>query len=401
MGNFDPGKALSDETVWYPQGMYNEDGTFILSTADMAALNRYVWRGRLLPTDRDEYTKSLGISDGGEISNDVWKAADDLLATYKDVKGTTTEFHDTTWPRIVGLSDTIYNYATSAGGKSESSYYANMLAWVGQYNEELNKDKPDEQVLTELKQSVLTLTKQQITQIDKLQQNSNKAKKDLEAFDALCRQHQKDLASSQKTLQNLLEGDQGEIAELRKKIAENTKAVQDKQKEYDHDRLVAQTTPAYVWVFPIGTIAAAAVAAQYTQMADALEREIESLKALINQENAKLQADIRLEADINGMTADIGGLLSTIGPAIVTLGKLEGAWETMSGDLQGLHDLLSNQEGQEIPPLRLERVQLDNIVEHWNTLADYADKYRQIAYVSEPEKQDMDTYLAELEANKK
>lgn len=39
MRNFDAGKALSDETVWYPQGMYNEDGTFILSTMDMAALN--------------------------------------------------------------------------------------------------------------------------------------------------------------------------------------------------------------------------------------------------------------------------------------------------------------------------------------------------------------------------
>lgn len=150
------------------------------------------------------------------------------------MKGTTTEFHDTTWPRIVGLSDTIYNYATTAGGKSETSYYANMLVWVGQYNDELNKDKPNEQVLNELKQSVLTLTKQQIQKIDGLQQDSNKAKGDLEAFDALCRKHQENLTSSKNTLQNLLEGDQGEIAELREKIAENIKAVQDKQKECDH-----------------------------------------------------------------------------------------------------------------------------------------------------------------------
>lgn len=30
-----------------------------------------------------------------------------------------------------------------------------------------------------------------------------------------------------------------------------------------------------------------------------------------------------------------------------------------------------------------------------------ADKYRQTAYVSEPEKQNLDTYLAELEVNRK
>lgn len=90
--SFDPTKPIDDPTVWYPKGMYLEDATgpdgepiFILAEKDMAALNRYVWSCKLLPTNRDDYKLSLGIVDGSEISAPVWSAADKVIATYKGV----------------------------------------------------------------------------------------------------------------------------------------------------------------------------------------------------------------------------------------------------------------------------------------------------------------------------
>lgn len=43
----------------------------------------------------------------------------------------------------------------------------------------------------------------------------------------------------------------------------------------------------------------------------------------------------------------------------------------MSSDLRDLHELFDVQENQEIPPMLLEKLELQNIVEAWNTLADF------------------------------
>ena len=92
MSAFDPTKPINDASVWKPQGMYVKQDTkdgkeevFILAKEDMSALNRYVWTGKLLPTNRDEYKRSLGILDGTEISDNVWTAADQLLVSYTAV----------------------------------------------------------------------------------------------------------------------------------------------------------------------------------------------------------------------------------------------------------------------------------------------------------------------------
>jgi hypothetical protein len=93
---------------------------------------------------------------------------------------------------------------------------------------------------------------------------------------------------------------------------------------------------------------------------------------------------------------------------------------------QNLHDLFNDQTG-EIPPMMLEKVELEKIVEQWNILADYgtfhpdhfleirgqssgnsfcshlsvANNYRQIAFLSdEPPHRTLDEYLNELEKNK-
>jgi hypothetical protein len=66
----------------------------------------------------------------------------------------------------------------------------------------------------------------------------------------------------------------------------------------------------------------------------------------------------------------VDNLVDLFGPAIATLEKLQGAWEKMGSDLQALNTLFSEQ-GVTIPPMLLEQLQLNQIVEQWNTLKNY------------------------------
>lgn len=57
-------------------------------------------------------------------------------------------------------------------------------------------------------------------------------------------------------------------------------------------------------------------------------------------------------------------------PAIATLEALQGAWAEMNTDLQTLYDLFDDNK-QSIPPMLLEKRQLETIVDAWNDLKAY------------------------------
>ena len=67
------------------------------------------------------------------------------------------------------------------------------------------------------------------------------------------------------------------------------------------DRVIAQTSAAYVWLFPFGTIAAASVAAIYTGKADALERRIKEVQDIIAKDEQKKKDETRLIADLTAI----------------------------------------------------------------------------------------------------
>lgn len=101
MAAFDPSKPIDDPQVWYPKGMFidnkaqqltikvyaadDENKTFILDHDKMVALSRFLWTGKLLPTGRDAYIKTLGLTTTEEITDKVWNEIDNLLKTYTEV----------------------------------------------------------------------------------------------------------------------------------------------------------------------------------------------------------------------------------------------------------------------------------------------------------------------------
>lgn len=101
MADFDPSKPIDDPQVWFPKGMFinnkvqqlnikvhaadDDDKTFILNHDKMVAFSRFLWTGKLLPTNRDAYIKTLGLTTTKEITDQVWDEIDNLLKTYTEV----------------------------------------------------------------------------------------------------------------------------------------------------------------------------------------------------------------------------------------------------------------------------------------------------------------------------
>lgn len=144
-----------------------------------------------------------------------------------------------TWPSIVELSSDIYHYATTAGGKSPSSYYANMLLWVGKYNEEKDKTEPNQKELKKYRDSILAITNMEIKKVHELSEKIDKAKEDLTTFHDKCKTSQNELSNHVTTMKSLLEGENGEIKKWNDQIAQIQKDIQSVQEEIDHGKVVA------------------------------------------------------------------------------------------------------------------------------------------------------------------
>ncbi|EEP78884.1 predicted protein [Uncinocarpus reesii 1704] len=365
-----------------PTGVVDDNGTFLLQTVDMLRLMKFIWSGCLLPTTRAQYALRLSF-DWSDINSDVSNEIDKMLSTYKEVYNHTSNFRDHTYSNMVDLADSVYNIATTAGGKKDDSYYKAMMKYVKEYYEELNGQKrPDK--LKELKDGILYLIKAMTTMIDGLLTSSKQVKQDLIDFEKTSKIDETNLIAHNTALGKLLEGDNGEIKKLQREILDKREELKTDQSEYDRGN------------FPIGTIAGATVIGVYTDKINKLRKQMNDIQDLIDSDEAKVQADKRLAADIGGMQKDITGLISMINPAMKTIEKLEGCWQKISGDLSGLETLISQQDTDNIAPWLAEKPMQKKVLHKWNALAKYVDKYRQIARMDQPEITDLQGYLNAL-----
>ncbi|KAI0528435.1 hypothetical protein GGR58DRAFT_496002 [Xylaria digitata] len=416
MSRFDPTKPIDDPTVWYPNPDLwvktnptrsddgDDDQAFALDSSDFAALNRYVWTAKLLPTDREFYKNVIGIVANDELPSNVWATADKVIETYGVMQKEADTFLSTTWEDLVTVSNKIFSYAQDAGGDEEledpnreTSYYRAMLTWVTDWNNENDKDNPDQKKLDELQKNIQDATKDEIKNADNLQQKTDTARQALGVFHDACKEHQSDLEGKSKTLMNLLEGEDGIIAQLNDEIAEYVEEIEDLNKEIEQDRKKIRETAYYVWLPMIGTIAGVTVDIMAENDIKRLRAAIENIQSRISQDKVKLQSAMRMSSDIKSMGTHMDNLVDAIQPAIATLEKIQGAWGAMSADLQSLHDLFEGHIDR-IPGITLERLQLNQIVAHWNTLRDDVDIFRKNAYMTtEPPRDTIEDFLKKLD----
>ncbi|KAL1682859.1 hypothetical protein EV122DRAFT_273844 [Schizophyllum commune] len=361
-----------------PKDLVNSDGNYVLQHEDIANLLKYVWSGVLLPVTVPDYQDRLQLStDTVDKLSDV---IEPLLEAYGTAQKNCLKFKDETYPGIVDLSNDVFAYAQTAGGTIDDSYYAAILNWIRELNE----------------------CTDQGTQQELRQGGGNRATgavADLKTFESLTQKDQNTLSTRSSAVHDKLVAELGSLKDLDAEMEKYHKEMSADMDECEHDRVIAQTSAAYVWVFPIGTIAAATVAAIYMGKVDVLERRIREVKDLIAKDEQKKRDETRLSLDLKAIGNDLQSVQEKIQPCIKVLETMQGVWSAIAGDLNTIKELL--EKDFKLANEAVAKLQATKLVNDWNELKVSVDKYRQVAYVSDVSTVTMDEYVAQLhEASK-
>lgn len=408
-------KPTDDPTRWYPLGQYVEDEdnysaaddddgtkTFTLARGDMAALNRFTQTGRKLPLSRPDYRVQMGLASESELSTDVWTAVDGLLTSFKTINSDCNDFlreessNKGTWAKTVDVAGQIWAYCDNAGGDVGDSFYEAMLTAVNAYNEATSDEEKNRQ-----KELVKEYTSMQMKDCTKLAGAAETVETELGAFQTRCSKYSTDLSGHEKSLQNILTKEYGDIETLKADIKKQAAIIKSKQSKIDADRLIEKQEVYYEWIPFVGAIAAAIVTAVMEKEIADLMDAIQKLQDIINADNEKIRLAGSVQGHVTNMKTEVHDLNDVLTPAITTLGKLKGAWKTMGTMLQALNDAF-NKENDEIDYPSIAKNELDKIRRKWNDLREYTRQYQEVAYLTDPPKEtDLQSYYDELKANSK
>lgn len=341
---------------------------FILSSTEWLAIQTYVESGMALPTTDDAFKKLLGSGAPSDLSD-----FKQLIAAYKLINDHVTGWQNDTFPKSVSLASDIYNYAQQA-----PTYYAPILPLA----KRLTTNPDDKEAKDELVAILGVLSNSASGYRDKAKIVAEKIQKF--ATDT----------QADKTTLNGTDGNGGlkkyyndkygttsaEVVELNKEIEAQKLVLDAANKEYDHDVIVASTTPTYAWVWPFGTVAAAVVAGIYGDKAvKALERS-RAAQQQINTLSSKVAADALLMINITTTESSISNILDPLNAALPVIQKIQGVWGAIADDLNNIITTINTNIGEALPIIMNLGVQ--TAINEWTEVGGLAQAYRLNAYIT-------------------
>jgi hypothetical protein len=341
---------------------------FILSASEWFTIQTYVINALALPTTDAAFKTLLGSGAPGDMT--PFKP---LISAYGTINKHVTSWQTDTFPKSVSLASDIYNYAQQA-----PIYYAPILPLA----KKLTANPDDKEAKDELTAILGVLSKSASSHHDK-------AKEVAEKIQTFATQTQADKvvlngSDGKGGLQKQYKDKYGESSEdvirLSKEIEAQKLVLKAANEEYDHDVIVAATTPTYAWVWPFGTVAAAIVAGVYGDKAvKALER-VRAAQQQINTMSAELAADAQLIINITTATSSITDILGKIEAALPIIQKIQGAWGAISDDLNNIIQTIDTNIAEALPIIMNLGVQ--TAINEWTEVGDLAQAYRLHAYVT-------------------
>lgn len=352
-----------------PGGMQTAPGSpFVLSSADWYAIQTYVYDALQLPTTLDSLRTY--IKAGADFDMTPFKP---LVNAYTAMNDHCTTWQQTIFPASVSLADDIVHY------NSKVPIYYGAL---NQYIQKLIADPNDSGAQQTLTAILDNLSKQAAT----YQGNAQHVAEQIQQFAQDSAKDQSTLGGTDGTgglfkLYNDEFGAQSaQIQELQKELKTAQVALKAANAAYDHDMVVAATTPTYGWIWPIGTVAAAIVAGIYGKKAtDDLARARKAQKK-INSLSAEIQRDVNLMTAITFAEQGMGVILQALTRALPVIQKVQGAWAAISSDLTNVSTIIKNDIQQALPILMNLGVQ--EAIAQWQQLSDEANGYRVNAYIT-------------------
>lgn len=341
---------------------------FSLSATEWIAIQTYVVNGQSLPTTEAAFRTSLGDGAPSDLSDFA-----QLITAYGNINTHVTTWQDDTFPASVSLASDIVAYANQA-----PTYYNPILPLaqklVTNPDDQQTKDKLTAilGVLIKSADDYETKAAAVATKIQEFADNTQKDKVTLSGTDGK--------GGLQKYYQDKYGDTSDEVVALNKEIEAQQIILKAANDEYDHDVIVAATSPTYAWIFPVGTIAASVVAGVYGDKAvKALERA-RAAQAKINDLAAELAADANL---MNAINMAENGLTNIIGPlnaALPVIQKIQGVWGAISDDLGNISNLIQTNIAEALPIIM--DLGVESAINAWTAVGQEAQAYRVNAYIT-------------------
>lgn len=303
-----------------------------------------------------------------------------LVNLYASMQTQGTSFTGTLYPSIVSLASSIYNYAENVG-----EYYAGLQELINQLN---TTPPPTGPALASIQTNMLAVINQLVSNIAPFITSASSVSSQLKAFIANLETDLSTLGSNTPApgtgyyqyYNNEYGTNSATVQNLISEIAAQTAALQKFQAEYNHDVIVAATSPTYGWVFPFGTIAAGIVSGIYGAKATAALHAMNAATASIAELNSEEQADMNLMNDLASVTLQITNLDSELSAAIGILEGVEGNWTAISSDLTSLSNYLSTDFQGSLPFLL--QIDFNTAITDWANLKNEANAYRTNAFIT-------------------
>lgn len=360
--NIGPGELATAGTKGGPN--------FVLSEQEWYSIQQYTRDALALPTTEDEFSRSLGDGAPQDLSD-----LTQLIAAYGQVHQHAASWDGDTYPKTISLASRVYQY----GAHTAPIYY-------GALNEEVQKlvVNPSDDAAKEAVTSLL----------NSLAQSANAYATEAKAVQGAVHQFYLDTVADQVALtgpdgkgglykyyQDKYGSTSAEVTALNEQIEQENELLAKYNKEYAYDCLVAETTPTYVWVWPLGTVAAGIVAGVYGDKAVKALRNAQATQKKIDELNAELAADANLIEYLNFANSTTQRISVDIEGALPAIGKLAGAWQAMADDLNAICGIIEQDIRQALPILM--SLGIDEAILAWADVATIADAYRRNAYINE------------------
>lgn len=351
---------VPDETA-----LINEKGMFTLASPDMMLLQTYLTVGKCLPTEKEEFDKKYNLPQN--LSEKEREEFEDLRKEFGVILRDTTFFSDVTYPNTVNTAGNIYHYGTKA-----KLYLSKMLLKYqnfleGKITEEVAKNcmramadalikdaKAYQEEALQIRQDILDF-------ITKIQKSNHKLKDLKGSFESKFAKDER--------FQN-----------YERLMDDITKEVEKENRNYTKNVLAASTSPTYAWVFPIGTIAATVVAGIYGAKATKVKQHIKNLENERDALRKEYKKKLDLLEDSRLAVSNIELLVKQAGGALVSLGKIAGVWDSLQSDLKDFKKTVETDVRD--ADIYLTDSGIEFAADSWNRLAQAADHYRKLAYVT-------------------
>ncbi len=341
---------------------------FTMSRQEWIAIQTYTTDALALPTTDETFRNSLGPGAPQNLSD--FKR---LIEAYYAINQHVNHWEKTVYPASVDLASDVYQYGTNKA----PVFYPPILKEA----QILEQNPGDEGAKNALKAILDNLKADAQAKADK----AAGVAKQIADFAADTQDDQSTMigpdghAGLVKYYNDKYGSTSAEVAELTKQIEAQRLILKSANDEYDHDVVVAATTPTYAWVWPVGTIAAAVVAGIYGKKAVEALDEARAAQAKINTLTETLTADANLLVAINSAQIGMNTIVRDVAAALPVIQKIQGVWGGISADLGSISRLIDD-DIRNVPPIIMS-LGVDEAVKAWHNVALNADAYRVNAYV--------------------